>query len=89
MEEHGVKYVVVVDIDEFIWNEQQNRRLKDLVVGALAHSHQCASQLSCHFHHFGPYTNKHKNQTKPYFCWGSPYNYNDIPYNSRKTTELC
>ena len=52
LEEHGIDFVAVVDVDEFLWSQEQGRTLKDLVLGALDGVNG-GSQLSCAFHHFG------------------------------------
>jgi hypothetical protein len=50
LDERGVDYVLVVDVDEYFFSDAPGRTLKDLVVEALQGA---PAQLTCAFHHFG------------------------------------
>lgn len=49
LEERGIQYVAVLDVDEFFFAEEPGATFRDAAVLAL----QNASQFTCAFHHFG------------------------------------
>lgn len=53
LEERGVEFVLVTDVDNFFWSERNGKSLKDLVIEALGDDGKRGSQFTCPFHHFG------------------------------------
>ena len=49
LEQRGIQYVAVVDVDEFFFAEEPRATFRDVAMLAL----QNASQFTCAFHHFG------------------------------------